>query len=227
MSCGNRQDNQNMSLYKFPQLFFSDAVRRRLLSLLLMIVCSLAIIKTSIPILEDFLIVKKELPRAEALVVMAGSTSERLPVAARLFQDGVAPRILLTNDGIFSAWSAENQRNLYNIDWARLELLKMQVPEQAIVKLAYSSSGSIYDALNSRKEILGKGIKSIIIVTPDYHTRRSLWTFERVLRNQAVAIGSYPAISEVSKSSDFIKFLELGRELIKYLYYTIMYNDID
>lgn len=215
------------TMKSFHNFFASSEIQRRLLCLILTVVLSLTIVKTSIPLLENFLIVSKQLPQAEALVVMAGAAPERLPVAARLFQDGVAPRILLTNDGIFSAWSAENERNLYSIEWAELELLKMQIPRQAIVKLNYSSSGSIHDALNSRKEILRKEIKSIIIVTSDYHTRRSLWTFERVLRNQDVAIGSYPAISEVSKSSDFRKFLELGRELIKYIYYTVAYKDID
>jgi len=202
-------------------------MRRGLLSLLLAIVFCLAIIKTSIPILEKFLVVRKELPHAEALVVMAGSMPERLPVAARLFQEGIAPLILLTNDGTFSAWSPEKHRNLYNIEWAEAELVKMRVPEQAIVKLTYSSSGSIYDALNSRKEMLDKGIKSIVIVTSDYHTRRSLWTFERVLRHYPVQIGTYPAISVVSDSSDIEKFLELGREMIKYIYYTSMYKNID
>lgn len=217
-----------MSAMKFLHSFLaSGAIHKRLLSLLLTIVLSLTIIKTSIPLLEDFLIVKKELPHAEALVVMAGSMAERLPVAASLFQEGVAPLILLTNDGIFSAWSTEMNRNLYHIEWAESELVEMRVPEQAIVKMTYSSSGSIYDALNCRREILDKGIQSIIIVTSDYHTRRSLWTFQRVLRQYPVTIGTYPAISEVSKSSDLSKFLELGREMIKYIYYICAYGNID
>ena len=202
-------------------------MRKALLSLLLTIVVGLATIQTATPVLENFLIVKRQLPRAEALVVMAGSTVERLPVAARLYREGVAPQIILTNDGIFSAWSAEKNRNLYSIEWSEAELVKIQVPEQAIVKLAYSASGSIHDALNSRREILARGIKSIIIVTSDYHTRRSLWTFQRVLRSYPVAIGIYPAASELSKAPVLSRFLALGCELLKYAYYRVMYNDID
>ncbi|HBG19753.1 MAG TPA: hypothetical protein DDY32_10910 [Desulfobulbaceae bacterium] len=217
-----------MSAMNFSHRYLTSAtIQKRLLWLLLTIVISLTIIKTSIPLLENFLVVKKELPHAEALVVMAGSMTERLPVAARLFQDGVAPRILLTNDGNLGAWSAEKNRNLYSIEWAESDLTNMQVPDQAIVKLTYSASGSIYDALNSRKEILEKGIQSIIIVTSDYHTRRSLWTFERILRDHPVAIGTYPVTSALSKSSDFEKFPELCREMIKYLYYTLSYQFIE
>lgn len=212
------------SLQRF---FASGKTQKRLLYLILLMVAGLATMKTSIPLLENFLIVSKPLPQAEALVVMAGSASERLPCAARLFHEGVAPRILLTNDGIFSAWSPDHQRNLYGIEWAELALMKLQVPQQAIGKLTYSASGSIHDALNSREEILSKGLTSIIIVTSDYHTRRSLWTFERVLRNRDIAIGSYPAVSAAGASSDFRRFLELAYELVGYIYYRVAYEDIE
>lgn len=201
-------------------------MRTHLLSPLLIIVFCFALVKLSIPILENFLIINKPLPRADALVVMAGSTQERLPVAAHLFLAGISPKILLTNDGVLGAWSEEKHRNLYRVEWAEADLKKMRVPEKAIVKLAYSSSGSIYDALNSRKEILGEGYKSIMIVTSDYHTRRSMWSFERVLRGHHVTIGVCPVNSEMNRMSDFIKFLELSREMIKYIYYTFQYSHI-
>ncbi len=211
----------------FDKFLVSCCIRNALFSSLLIIVFSLAIIKCGTPILEKFLVVNKPLPHAEALVVMAGSMSERLPAAARLFQEGISQKILLTNDGILGAWSQEQHRNLYRVEWAETDLMNMQVPTKAIVKLAYTSSGSIYDALNSRTEILDKGLTSIIIVTSDYHSRRSLWSFERVLHGHPVMIGVYPVKSEVTNSSDFKKFLELSREIIKYMYYVCVYSSIE
>lgn len=202
-------------------------MRKRLLSLLLAIVFGLAIVKTAIPLLEDFLVVKKELPRAEALVVMAGSPAERLPAAAQLFQEGVAPLILLTNDGVLGAWSAEQHRNLMSVEWAEADLVNMQIPAEAIVKLTYTASGSIYDALNARQEILAKGLRSIIIVTSDYHTRRALWTFARVLRKYPITIGVMPAASEPAGSADLLKLPKLGGEMTKYLYYRLAYPNIE
>lgn len=204
----------------------SGSLRTAFLFSLLLLIVGWTIIKFSTPMLEDFLIVDKPLSHADALVVMAGSMSERLPAAVRLFREGISPEILLTNDGILSAWSDEQHRNLFHVEWAESELLGMQIPRKAIVKLAYTSSGSIYDALNSRTEIIAKGIHSIIIVTSDYHSRRSLWIFEKVLRGHPVTVGVYPAKSAVSTSSDFTKFLELSREMIKYLYYTYSYRSI-
>lgn len=211
-------------LRRFP---FPGGIRKSLFVSLLIVLTVWVLFKLSISILSDFLIIDKPIPHAEALVVMAGSVRERLPAAARLFQRGIAPKILLTNDGVLGAWSEEKHRNLYLVEWAESELMKMQIPETAIVKLAYSSSGSIHDALNSRTEILDQGIRSIIIVTSDYHTRRSLWSFERVLQGHPVAVGVYPAVSEVSTASDFIKFPVLCREFISYIYYRINYRDIE
>lgn len=204
----------------------ADARKALFLSFLIIVIIWV-LIKLSIPVMEDFLVIDKPLPHADALVVMAGSTSERLPAAAFLFKKGVSQKILLTNDGVLGGWSEEKNRNLYHVEWAESALIKVQVPEKAIVKLSYTASGSIYDALNSRTAILDKGMKSIIIVTSDYHTRRSLWTFERVFRDHPVSIGVFPAKSEVSTMSDLNKFKEFTREMIKFAYYWIKYNNSD
>lgn len=172
-----------------------------------------------VPALEKFLIVDKPLGHADALIVMAGSKSERLPAAAALYKKGIARNIFLTNDGVFSAYSKEKLRNLYQVEWAESELMEMQIPEKAIIKLSHTLSGSIYDALNSRQAVLNRGIKRIIIVTSDYHTRRSLWVFEKVFHNQSVEIGVYPAKSNIVALPAYKKFLPLSLELIKYWYY--------
>ena len=79
-------------------------------------------------LLEPFLVAVPTLTRADALVVMAGSRDERIPVAAQLYHQGAASRILLANDGIRSAWSPEHKRNLYEVEWARKQLLELGVP---------------------------------------------------------------------------------------------------
>ena len=103
-------------------------------------------------------------------------------------------------------------------------MLKMQIPGNAIVKLPYSSSGTIHDALNSRKYILDNNLKKIIIVTSDYHTRRSLWTFERVFAGYPVEIGVYPVTSRVVAMPYLNKFMLLSQEMIKYVYYNFKYG---
>jgi len=176
-----------------------------------------------LPFLEEFLIVEKPLQHADALVVMAGEMPIRLPAAAKLYKEGKADKILLTNDGIFSSWSEEKQRNLNQVEWAEEDLQKMGIPTSAMVKLSYSSSGSIYDALNTRRYVLDKRLKSIIIVTSDYHTRRSLWIFERVFQGSPVEIGVYPVRSNVKSVSNLPRFITLSYEMIKYWFYKARY----
>jgi len=205
-----------MLAHKYSPL--SSAIQKTFPALLLILVI-LGLFRLAVPALEGFLVVDRTLPHADALVVMAGEKPIRIPAAARLYKQGKAEKILLTNDGIFSSWSQEKQRNLYEVEWAEESLLKMKVPKSAIVKLPYSASGSIYDALNTRAFVLEKGIKSICIVTSDYHSKRSLWTFERVFRGCPIVIGVHPVKSGVTALAGYRKVTPLGLEFLKYLYY--------
>ena len=161
--------------------------------------------------LETYLIFEKPITQADALVVMAGSPGERLPAASFLYRQGTAPKIILTNDGMFSAWSELFQRNLYEIEWAEQALIKDGIPEQAIVKLPFSESGTYFDAKHTVKYALDNKIASLIIVTSDYHTRRAYWTFNQMAEGQAIELGIYPAYpSELAGEDVFIPFNKTG-----------------
>ena len=174
-------------------------------------------------LLEPVLVVHHPEEAVDAVVVMAGEPRRRLPPAARLYTEGVAPKILLTNDGIFSSWSTEHHRNLYEVEWSRERLLEAGVPEEDIVLLDYTASGSIHDALNTRAFVLGRGdIRSLLVVTSDYHTRRTHWTFERVFAGEDVDIRVYA----VPKDPDFTgrRTLLLTQELVKLVFYRLRYG---
>jgi uncharacterized SAM-binding protein YcdF (DUF218 family) len=200
--------------------------RKSMIISFLFIVCTWALIRLSVLAMVNFLVVDKPLAHADALVVMAGSYSERLPASAKLYMEGKAPKILLTNDGIFSSWSEEKQRNLYQVEWAEDDLVHLQVPANAILKLTYTDSGSIHDALNARTAILAEGMKKIMIVTSDYHARRTLWTFEKVLHGYPVSIGVYPVKSNIMSLPNYKKFMFLGQEMMKFAYYKFRYSSI-
>ena len=173
--------------------------------------------------LEDFLVEEKVLEQADAIIVMAGNPDQRLPPAARLYQEGRAPKILLANDGVFSAWSRKHQRNLYQVEWAREDLLKKGVPEEDIIMLDYTASGSIHDALNTRAYVLDRDdIESLQVVTSDYHTRRTLWTFSQVFADDDLEIGIYP-VSD-SSSNLIEEFRSFYLEFTKYIYYRLRYG---
>ena len=112
---------------------------------------------------RDYLTVHSSLHSSDAIVLLGGSFKERAPAAAMLYKDGYAPLVLLNNDGLFSGWSTKYNRNLYQIEWAEEELVKLGVPREKIVKLPYYGSSTMFDALGVKRYLLKNGLKKIII----------------------------------------------------------------
>src|ERR1043165_6643374 len=81
-----------------------------------------------------FLIVRSPLAHADAIVVLSGSAAhvERAQWAAQLCKNGLAPKIILTNDNQMGGWSEPLQRNPFYFERSRDELLKAGVPQGAI-----------------------------------------------------------------------------------------------
>ncbi|MFZ4859895.1 MAG: YdcF family protein [Desulfuromonadaceae bacterium] len=155
-------------------------------------------------------------------MLLAGHYSDRAPKAAEIFNKGVAPRILLANDGVRSGWSKNQQRNLYSIERSEGLLVQRGVPREAIIKLPYDKSGTIYDALAVKKYAGEHGLYSIHLVTSDYHAYRAVWVFKRVFGDLPVTIGITPVPSPLFS-------LPSLKEPFKLVYYWVRYgvlNDI-
>jgi len=176
-------------------------------------------------VLERCLVVKSPVKKVDAIVVMAGARHERLPTAAELYRQGVAPKILLANDGVKGPWSDKYQKNLYLVEWARESLMQMGVPEDAIVLLDFTKSGSFYDALNTRNYVLADShpaVRSLLVVTSFYHTRRSLWAFNHVFAGTGVTVGVCPAPKPSGYKGRYL--LIMSEEVVKLAYYHVRYG---
>lgn len=137
------------------------------------------------------LIVRRELPRADAIVVLGGSATyvERTRWAARLFREGRAPRIVLTNDQMRGGWSSAEQRNPFFVERAAEELRRAGVPDESIEVLPGAATSTHDEALLVRDYAARRNFRAVLIVTSAYHTRRALWTFQRVFREESVEVG--------------------------------------
>lgn len=164
------------------------------------------------------LTVSVPLENADAIVLLAGNYEERAPVAAARFLAGNAKKIILANDGVRRGWSREHQRNLYSIERSEGVLVKCGVPREAIVRLPFLKSGTVYDALAVKDYLSRHNIRRILLVTSDYHTRRSLWIFERVFQQIPITIGIKPSTSSAGL------FFEIALEYIKYGYYLLRFG---
>jgi uncharacterized SAM-binding protein YcdF (DUF218 family) len=149
--------------------------------------------------LAERLIVSVPLDRADAILVVAGSAAyrERTRTAARLYGNAISRKILLTHDGERAGWSKQEQRNPPFFELAKRELTTHGVPDEAIEVFPQKMSGTIMEARVLAKEASERRWKSLLIVTSAHHTRRALWTFERVFAAKRVetTIGIVPAMS--------------------------------
>ena len=141
------------------------------------------------------LVVAVRLPRADAILVMAGAPVYfgRVAHAGRLLLEGRADKILLTNDGVRGSWSNTLQRNPLYYERATLRLMQAGVPTAKIELLPGSIASTYDEAMLARHYMRTHALGSLIVVTSDFHTRRALWAVRRALRHTGVAVGVEPA----------------------------------
>jgi uncharacterized SAM-binding protein YcdF (DUF218 family) len=137
------------------------------------------------------LIVSAPLAHADAIAVMSGSAAfeERNTLAAQLYQQGRAPKIILTNDNQRSGWSSAEQRNPFFYERAVTLLRNSGVPAAAIEVVPQPISSTRDEAMLLRQYAESRGLKSLLVITSAYHSRRALWTLRRTFANSGIQIG--------------------------------------
>lgn len=185
------------------------------------------------PFLAERLIVEKPLERADAILILGGSSTylERTKKAAEAYKKGVAPKIFLTDDGLQGGWNKQEQRNPFFAELARAELIKQGVAEDAIEILPGIVEGTQDEAILLEKTARERNLKSVLLVTSPYHTRRARWTFEKVLQNNNdfVEIGiESPSSGLQSPNPSYWWFSARGwnfvaGEYLKTVYYWLFY----
>ena len=142
-----------------------------------------------------FLVAPADLPRADALVVLSGAADhvERAHWAAELWHQGRAARVLVTNDGTRAGWSESQQRNPYFFERSVEQLQRFGVPFEKIEVLRETVSSTYEEAMHLRQFAEANGLRSILVVTSAYHSRRALWTMRRVLDGSNIGVGLSPA----------------------------------
>lgn len=112
--------------------------------------------------------------RADAILVLAGETERRPQRALQLLAQGYGRRVVL---------DVPNHSPIY-------VFTQIQLAEKYIQALPQAGSMSIcpIDGLSTKAEskdagkcLAGQGVKSVLIVTSDFHTRRALSVFQHEL----------------------------------------------
>lgn len=138
-----------------------------------------------------WLIVSAPLDRADAIVILSGSSTllERAQHAARLYSERRSQKILLTNDGQQGGWSSTEQRNPYFYERSLAELHRLGVPSESIEVVGPVVHGTWDEASLINEYANTHNLRSLLIVTSSYHSRRALWTFRTLFRGNNTQIG--------------------------------------
>lgn len=178
-----------------------------------------------------FLIVNDPIERADAIVVLSGSSTliERTHLATELFAQHHSQRILLTNDNRQGGWSSVEQRNPYFYERAKSELTSLGVPDDHIEVIPTPVHSTWEEALVIRDFSKTHQLHTILLVTSGYHSRRALWTFKRVLQAENISVKLDAVDTGIQTPSPSIWWLHLKGwqmvpgEYLKFAYYLVRY----
>ena len=199
--------------------------RPRILRIVLAVVVGWAIVAA---LAARFLVVTEPLAAADAIVVLSGSSAyvERTQKAAQLYREGRAPLVLLTNDHTRGGWDNAQQRNPYFVERAADELMKAGVPWDRILILSGVAGSTRDEAMIVKGYAANEGVRSVLLVTSSYHSRRALRTFRQVFADTGTTIGLEPA----SAAPSMFWWLRpqgwrtVGGEYAKLIYYYFKYD---
>lgn len=170
-------------------------------------------------------IVNDPLTKADVIVVLGGGPSTRPFEAARLFHQGLAPKILLTNPQ--PAPATQLGLTPTDADLELGELLKEKVPAADIVIAPELVNSTYEEALAVRDWARTNGVKRIIIPTDIFQTRRARWVFRKQLKPlgvqvmvEAVPVREYSLTNWWTKDVGVVAF---QNEILKYAYYRVNY----
>lgn len=168
-----------------------ERAKRRWRILLVVVLCLMVLWPLVAWVAAQLLIVKSDLARADAIVVMSGSSTylERADWAARLYHEGRAPTIILTNDSLISGWDRKEERNPYFYELAARELQRLGVPESKIQVVSDIALGTYEESLGVRDYASAHQLKRLLVVTSAYHTRRTLWSLRHACEGSGIEIG--------------------------------------
>lgn len=137
------------------------------------------------------LIVQAEVRSPDAIVVLSGSSTymERASWAARLYREGRAPLVVLTNDGVVSGWDNREDRNPMFYELSRRRMQDEGVPSTQIQVAPGQAAGTYDESVLIREFAVEHRLRRLLIVTSGYHSRRALWSIRHACEGSGIEVG--------------------------------------
>jgi uncharacterized SAM-binding protein YcdF (DUF218 family) len=169
------------------------------------------------------LIVTVDLPTADVIAILSGSSTyvERTHKAAELYKEGRAPLIVLTDDNTRGGWSSSEQRNPYFVERAHVPPDKIRVAP-GVAESTHSEASIIRDYA------MAHSLRSVLVVTSAYHSRRAFRSLQQSFAGTGTLIGITPTLPPTPGPSLWWLHLDGWRsvavEYVKLVYYRLRYG---
>jgi len=139
--------------------------------------------------LGGFLVVADPVNEVDAIVVLSGGEDhERLAEVAKLYNERVAPWVIITETQITYPGTNTPYTGIH-----KRELIDQGVPEDAIIITQRTVSSTWGEARIVRKLMLRRGMTSCIVVTDPFHTFRTRLIFRSEFEEHDLNINVRPA----------------------------------
>jgi uncharacterized SAM-binding protein YcdF (DUF218 family) len=155
--------------------------------------CSILVILVVIAgiflIFAGVLLVRKDpLKNSEALVILSGGGEERLEAGANLYHDGKVRRIILTETDELQTGSSTP---ITTINYEALAS-RYGIDKSKLYKTKKTSSSTYEEAQAVLLLMKQKDWKSLVIVTDNFHSRRTGMIFDKIFKSSGIKVSVQP-----------------------------------
>ena len=170
-------------------------------------------------------VVRNAQPGADAIICLSGDRETRTPECLRLWKDKFASRLFVTQEKPKN--KEFNQLELSHLEFAKAvaKRMKLDAKWELLPSLSHGATSTFDEAEDALALAKAEGWKRIIIVTDEFHTRRSLLAFEKVFEGSEVEVQVAGAHNEVFGVDDWWRsdrgILAYFGETIKYPIYLL------
>jgi len=178
--------------------------------------------------MADLLVVNDPLQPADMIFVLNGDYNTRPFRASELYEQGLAPVIVIAKAEMLPAEKLGLAPN--DTDVSINVMKKLGVPPEKIVVLPVEggTTSTFDEAIALRQYIESHNVRSLILLTSAFHTRRAKWIFDRELaglpvRLEVAAVPHY-GFDESNWWQSEDGLITLNNETIKLAYYFLKYR---
>jgi uncharacterized SAM-binding protein YcdF (DUF218 family) len=205
---------------------FTRRVRIAAAALVLLMAVAAVTRATWLPWPAKWLVAGDRIEPADAIVVLSGNSLVRAKGAARLYQDRVAPLLIVNGGNQSEYFELLTGERAYDSELTARVLVRLGVPRESMV-LFNSMSSTRDEALAFRRYVATHPVRKAILVTSHLHSRRARWIFRRALAGTGVEVTAIDVPQTDVSVHDWWQqpdaALAVLNEHLKFVYYSVAY----